>query len=194
MGASLMAKLKKAYRTQYRYTLTPLGLEATQHLRRTFFAQAQETVERDEGTFKFFGSDGFLMFFGIPVAHEDHARRAVLAALRLQKSMHDGLATLKAEPAAEMTVRIGIHTGPIAIRSLSGHQPAWSITQTETTTLAFWLHYHAKAGVLLTTRATIPLVQDAVAYAEYGPVRIPRYTEPIMTYQIYEQSYKQSIS
>jgi hypothetical protein len=32
MGASLMAKLKKAYRTQYRYTLTPLALESMRHL------------------------------------------------------------------------------------------------------------------------------------------------------------------
>ena len=42
-------------------------------------------VHRYEGTINQFLGDGFMALFGAPVAHEDHARRAVLAALGIQR-------------------------------------------------------------------------------------------------------------
>ena len=46
-----------------------------------FFELALSEVHRYEGTINQFLGDGFMALFGAPVAHEDHARRAVLAAL-----------------------------------------------------------------------------------------------------------------
>jgi len=62
-----------------------LGPEAMYRLMRAFLALAQRVVQRYAGTLMQRLSDGFVAFFGAPVAQEDHARRAVLATFELQQ-------------------------------------------------------------------------------------------------------------
>ena len=64
-----------------------LGPEAMHQLLNRFFELALSEVHRYEGTINQFLGDGFMALFGAPIAHEDHARRAVLAALGLGKRM-----------------------------------------------------------------------------------------------------------
>src|SRR6266702_3112177 len=51
--------------------------EAMHTLLNRFFALALDAVHRYEGTINQFLGDGFMALFGAPLAHEDHARRAV---------------------------------------------------------------------------------------------------------------------
>ena len=46
-----------------------------------------DAVHRYEGTVTQFRGDGVMALFGAPIAHEDAARRAVAAALEMQKSL-----------------------------------------------------------------------------------------------------------
>jgi class 3 adenylate cyclase len=68
---------------------TPLaasvGAEAMHALLNRFFELALAEVHRYEGTINQFLGDGFMALFGAPVAHEDHARRALLAASGIQR-------------------------------------------------------------------------------------------------------------
>ncbi len=52
-----------------------------------FLAIAAGAVHSFEGTVNQFTGDGLLAVFGAPLAHEDHARRACLAALELQREV-----------------------------------------------------------------------------------------------------------
>ena len=67
---------------------TPLaergGPERMHEILNRFFDLALAAVHRYEGTVNQFLGDGFMALFGAPVAHEDHALRAALAALDLR--------------------------------------------------------------------------------------------------------------
>jgi class 3 adenylate cyclase len=54
--------------------------------------------------------EGFVALFGAPVAQQDHARRAVLAALELSQRLRAPDA-VRGQPHG-VTVRLGLHTGP----------------------------------------------------------------------------------
>ena len=79
-------------------------------------------VRRYGGTAPQFTGDGFLALFGAPLTHEDHVRRALLAALAIQRVLsgraeRDGL---------DLPVRIGLHTGPVVFGPLGEQAPAWT--------------------------------------------------------------------
>src|SRR5882724_11331364 len=65
-----------------------IGPDNMHALLNRFFDLALEEVHRYEGTINQFLGDGFMALFGAPIAHEDHARRAVLAALALRQTLH----------------------------------------------------------------------------------------------------------
>ncbi len=67
----------------------------------SFFALALAEVHRYEGTVnQFLGDDFSTALFGAPIAHEDHARRAALAALAIKER-------------SEIDVRIGLNSGSV---------------------------------------------------------------------------------
>ena len=66
-----------------------LGPEHMHTFLNRFFELALSEVHRYEGTINQFLGDGFMALFGAPLAHEDHARRAVFAALALQRTLQE---------------------------------------------------------------------------------------------------------
>jgi hypothetical protein len=61
--------------------------EARYRLMRTVFGLAEEVVPHYGGTITSYAGDSFTAVFGAPVAQEDHARRAVMAALDLSQRL-----------------------------------------------------------------------------------------------------------
>ena len=95
-----------------------LGAEAMHALLSHFFDLAVAEVHRFEGTINQFLGDGFMALFGAPVAHEDHARRAVLAAWSIQRRLGRPLSSAVAagaEGAVTLQVRMGINTGDVVV-------------------------------------------------------------------------------
>src|SRR5918995_1599283 len=101
--------------------------------------QAEAEVRRFEGTVSSFLSDGVVALFGVPVAHEDHARRGVLAALGLQRRLRERSApgTRGADRAGSPAMlRMALNTGLVAVGQIgSGPERRLSVVG-ETTTLA----------------------------------------------------------
>jgi class 3 adenylate cyclase len=111
-----------------------------------FFRVALAEVHRYEGTVNQFLGDGFMALFGAPVAHEDHARHAVLAAL--------GIAAR-----AEVPVRVGINSGLVVVGTIGDDLRVDYTAFGDTTVLAARLQVAAPPGAVLVSRQTADLVR-----------------------------------
>jgi class 3 adenylate cyclase len=74
-----------------------------------------EQVARFGGHVAQYLGDGLLVYFGWPTAHEDDPERGVRAGLALLGAMDALNAALPAGDATRLSVRIGLHTGPMVI-------------------------------------------------------------------------------
>jgi class 3 adenylate cyclase len=74
-----------------------------------------EAVERFDGFLARYLGDGVLAYFGYPVAHEDHAERAVRASLEVTRAVAalDG-------GGAPLRARVDIATGLVVVGEISG--------------------------------------------------------------------------
>src|SRR5262245_23126126 len=95
-----------------------LGPEAMHTLLNRFFELALHDVHRYEGTINQFLGDGFMALFGAPLAHEDHARRAVLAAVGLRQRLHAEPTPLGQPDGVEVAVRLGLNTGLVIVGAI----------------------------------------------------------------------------
>jgi predicted ATPase/DNA-binding winged helix-turn-helix (wHTH) protein len=121
---------------------------------------AQEVMAQYGGTLLPMVDEVLLAVFGLPVAHEDHAQRAVLAALRLQQA----LAAPAAGSGTEGLVRLGVHTGAVAVGDLAEGTLA-TVVVGAPLTQAVALQACAAPGTILCSATTARLVQGLVRLA-----------------------------
>ncbi|MGH8592173.1 MAG: adenylate/guanylate cyclase domain-containing protein [Gammaproteobacteria bacterium] len=79
----------------------------------TFLTGVSAAIERHGGVVEEYMGDGAKALFGAPLEHEDDARRALLAALELQKSLPRINAEVERIGGSPLAIGIGIHTGPV---------------------------------------------------------------------------------
>ena len=76
-------------------------------------------VYRYEGYVAQVLGDGIVALFGAPIAREDHARRALYAALTMQEQMKaEGARLLREQGLPGLQIRVGINTGEVVVRSI----------------------------------------------------------------------------
>src|SRR5436853_4046974 len=75
------------------------------------FALLTRAVHRHEGMINQFTGDGVMALFGAPIAHEDHAGRALATALAIQAELEAYGETVQRRWAVPFQMRIGINTG-----------------------------------------------------------------------------------
>ena len=145
-----------------------LGAEVMYELMHTLFAHAQHVVQRYAGTMTHWSGEGFSALFGAPVAYEDHAWRAVLAACELQEHLQQPITPAGQAASLTLSVTMGLHTGAVIVGRLA-HAPHHLYTAAGPTThLASRLQHLAEPGTLLMSETTYKLVQDGVQVGTWG--------------------------
>jgi hypothetical protein len=95
-----------------------LGERETANLLRRYFDRVTEIIQNRRGGYlnKFLG-DGIFVFFGAPVFQEDHAARAIAAALECQEEVRELNLQLAGEfsPPVQIRMRIGLATGKVMV-------------------------------------------------------------------------------
>ena len=161
-----------------------LGPEVMHSLLSQFFELALAEVHRYEGTVNQFLGDGFMALFGAPIAHEDHARRAVLAALGLQRQLREHHGELGERHGVELAVRMGLNTGLVVVGGIGDRLRMDYTAIGDTTNLAARLQQLAPAGAILASEATARLVEGEVALEPLPPLAVKGKSAPIAAYRV----------
>jgi class 3 adenylate cyclase len=157
-----------------------LGAEAMYQRMQAFLARVQATVEQYGGSIIQYGVDGVMALFGAPMAYEDHARRAVLAALALRQELW------RQQDAERLAVAIGVQTGPVVVGYLPHDRQRLYTAMGDTVHLATCLQHVAPAQAILIGHATYQLVQEEVRGELWGAPTGGAISLPEPVYRVHE--------
>jgi class 3 adenylate cyclase/tetratricopeptide (TPR) repeat protein len=141
-------------------------------------------VHRYEGTVNQFLGDGIMALFGAPIAHEDHAQRAVRAALGIQRTLEDYQCQLDRERALTFKVRQGLNSGLVVVGSIGSDLRMDYTAVGDTTNVAARLQQAAEPGSIVIGEATHRLVADYFDTRPLAELSVRGKTEPIRAWAV----------
>jgi adenylate cyclase len=98
------------------------------HLMNQILTPMTEAIYRNMGTVDKYMGDAIMAFWGAPVEQPDHAARAVLSALGMQKKIKRLSDQLQAKGHPEIAIGIGINTGIMSVGNMgSQYRMAYSV-------------------------------------------------------------------
>ena len=145
-------------------------LEPALHAMAAAVHQYGGTVNRIQG-------DGVMALFGAPLAYEDHAVRACLAA----QAMIEAVSRLIEN---QVAIRVGINSGEVVVRSI-GHDLSMDYDAVGATThLANRMEQLAAPGTACLTARTAHLVRGFMSLRPLGATEIKGIVEPLEIFQL----------
>jgi class 3 adenylate cyclase len=161
-----------------------LGPERWYRLLQTVLGLIQEVLYHYEGTLTLATNDGFTAVFGAPVAQEDHARRAVLAALELRQRLQDAPALRTQLAGGVLTLGMGLHSGLVVVGGLGQAPQRLATAVGAPLHLATRLQQQAAPGTVLLSAATYHLVHAEVQVVPCGTLAMDGQSAPVSVYAV----------
>jgi class 3 adenylate cyclase/tetratricopeptide (TPR) repeat protein len=161
-----------------------LGPERMHALLDRFFDLALDEIHRYEGTVNQFLGDGFMAIFGAPLAHEDHARRAALAALGIQRTLQERATSFGLPPGYELSLRMGMNTGLVVVGKIGDNLRMDYTAVGDTTNLASRLQSLAEPGAILVGESTSRHVRGYVRLESLGALAVKGKADPVPAYKV----------
>jgi class 3 adenylate cyclase/tetratricopeptide (TPR) repeat protein len=140
-------------------------------------------VHRLEGTINQYTGDGVMALFGAPIAHEDGPRRAVHAALGIQRALGDLSRELQAQRGLSIRMRIGLHTGPVVVGRIGDDLRMDYTAVGDTTNLAARLQQIARPGSVIISESTRKAVEGFFEAVDLGELAVKGHT-PVRAFEI----------
>ncbi|WP_233859232.1 adenylate/guanylate cyclase domain-containing protein [Paraburkholderia sp. HD33-4] len=162
-----------------------LDPEEAQRLIDPVIALMMEAVHHYEGYVAKSLGDGILALFGAPLAHEDHAQRAVYAALRMQEAMRHHSDRVRLEFGIALQIRVGIHTGEVVVRSIrkddlhTDYDPVG-----HTVHIASRMESTATPATTLVSESTHKLTEGYFVFKALGTTRVKGLQDPLLVYEV----------
>ncbi len=147
------------------------------------FERLSEAVHRYEGTINQFTGDGIMALFGAPIAHEDHAERAIHAALAIQTALAAYGATLAQQYGIEFRMRIGLNSGTVVVGKIGDNLRMDYTAQGDTVNLAARLEQSCQPGAVLVSEATRRLAAG-FTYQALPPLSVKGKDAPVVAYEV----------
>ncbi len=154
--------------------------ELVQHYQET----AHEAIARFDGSVAQFLGDGILAYFGFPRAHEDDARRAVLAGLAMLEGVRRLAPEWKQRYGFDISVRIGIHTGLVVTGQVGTGARSEQLAVGQTPNLAARLQGLAEPDSIVVSESVYRLTGMAFEFESLGPQELRGVSAPTETFRV----------
>jgi len=144
-----------------------------------------EAVHHYEGYVAKFLGDGILALFGAPIAHEDHALRALYSALRMQEAMQRHSDRVRLEQGVALQIRVGIHTGEVVVRSIrkddlhTDYDPVG-----HTIHIASRMEGVATPASILVSESTYKLTEGYFEFKALGTTQVKGVRDPLAVFEV----------
>jgi class 3 adenylate cyclase len=157
---------------------TTVGTERLREIMADLADRCAAVVQRYGGTVDKFTGDGIMAVFGAPMALEDHAIRACLAALGVQEETAGLAAEVKDRDGIDLWLRVGLNSGQVIAGEIGSGALGYT-TVGEQVGLAQRMESVAPPGEVMLSASTARLVEGAATLGESELVQIKGADVPV---------------
>ena len=160
-----------------------VGAERLREIMAELVNRAAVVVQRYGGTVDKFTGDGVMAVFGAPVALEDHAIRACLAALGVQEEAKRLGAEVQDRDGVDLRLRVGLNSGQVIAGEIGARALGYTAVG-EQVGMAQRMESVAPPGGVMLSASTARLVDGAAVLGEPEMVRVKGVDEPVAAYRL----------
>jgi len=154
-----------------------LDMERLREVMTDLLERSAAVLRRYGGTVEYTG-DGVMALFGAPIALEDHAFRACLAALAIQEEANRLAAEVARRDGVDLRVRVGLNSGRVIAGAIGSGSLGYAVIG-EQVGLAQRMESAAPPGGVMLSESTARLVEHKVILAEPERVDIKGADTPV---------------
>ncbi len=159
--------------------------EEVQKVLEAYFDRWKPAIARHGGVVEKFIGDAVVAVFGLPIAREDAPQQAVRTALEVRGELEELNRALEREHGLGLSMRVGIHTGPVLVRyEKHAGEETFSVIG-DTVNLAARLEQAAPAGGILISRETFRQVRGLFDVTPLKPLSIKGKTKRVQAYLVH---------
>ncbi len=162
---------------------TRVDAEDFGELIQAYHERAVDVAHRFGGAVESYSGDGILFRFGWPLAHDDDPERAVRAALEIVAVSKETTTS-----GDRLSVRIGVHTGPVVIGEMGGSQRREVMALGETVNIAARLESVAAPNSVVVSATTAALVPGLFVLENLGPQTLKGIAVAVHAYRAVQPS------
>lgn len=155
-----------------------VGPERLREIMAELVDRCSVVVQRYGGTVDKFTGDGIMAVFGAPVALEDHALRACLAALGIHEQAVPLVAAVAQLDGIELGLRIGLNSGEVIAGEIGSGALGYTAVG-EQVGMAQRMESVAPRGGVMLSDSTVRLVENTVTLGDPQLVRIKGAEQPV---------------
>ena len=159
-----------------------LDAEALHEVKERYFAAMARQIARHGGKVEKYIGDAVMAVFGLPLAHEDDALRAVRAAAGMQAELQRVNAELQERWGVTLAHRTGINTGEVVANDSA--QADQKLATGDAVNLAARLEQAAPDDQIYLGQETYRLVRDAVHVEPVAPLELKGKAERIPAWRL----------
>jgi adenylate cyclase len=168
-----------------------VGPERLRELMSEVVDRSTAIVERYGGTVNQFTGDGIMAIFGAPVSLEDHAIRACMTALDIQRQVHALATEVRQRDGIDLQLRVGLNSGEVIAGEVGSRAHSYT-TIGDQVGMAQRMESVASTGGVMLSESTARLVESQAALSERLLVRIKGTDAPVAAYELLSVTGRQS--